>query len=224
MNFTPENLKKLTNVNIVSLKRYGKKFQLALFPNKLYEYRNNITTDLSQILHTKQIFKNVSKGELCNKKDLAMFNCSHDEIIELILKYGIEQKDIKTRLHELNQIEKEIVQIIKTRIMDQHMKYLDDSVAFSLIKCYPIDINKNPKVQANDIIKMLLHKGYKKIKMKIRIETPDYKLPDIIKYEIIDGVIHIDTDDYKEFEKYCKSKNYKFTISLKEDVGEEEIF
>lgn len=61
--FLPENQKRLTNVSVVSLKKFGKRYELAVYPNKLYEYRNGMNTPLSEILHTDQIFVNVSKGK-----------------------------------------------------------------------------------------------------------------------------------------------------------------
>lgn len=61
--FLPENQKRLTNVSVVSLKKFGKRYELAVYPNKLYEYRNGMNTPLSEILHTDQIFASVSKGK-----------------------------------------------------------------------------------------------------------------------------------------------------------------
>lgn len=40
--FTPVNQVKLTNVSIVRLKKGGKRFELACYPNKVIEWRNKV--------------------------------------------------------------------------------------------------------------------------------------------------------------------------------------
>lgn len=62
--FLPENRKRLTNVCVVSLKKFGRRYEVAVYPNKLYEYRNGITPAITDIVHTDQIFSSVSKGKL----------------------------------------------------------------------------------------------------------------------------------------------------------------
>ncbi len=76
--FTPVNQIRLTNVAIVRLKRGGKRFELAAYPNKVQSWRNGLYActlpgctgwwltacsekSLDDVLQTPTVFINVSK-------------------------------------------------------------------------------------------------------------------------------------------------------------------
>jgi len=40
--FTPTNQKRLTNVAVVRLKKGGKRFEIACYPNKVTSWRNKV--------------------------------------------------------------------------------------------------------------------------------------------------------------------------------------
>ena len=40
--FTPTNQKRLTNIAIVRLKKGGKRFEIATYPNKVSQWRNKM--------------------------------------------------------------------------------------------------------------------------------------------------------------------------------------
>ena len=40
--FTPTNQKRLTNVAVVRLKKAGKRFEIACYPNKVTSWRNKV--------------------------------------------------------------------------------------------------------------------------------------------------------------------------------------
>ncbi|EPR78068.1 Shwachman-Bodian-Diamond syndrome like protein [Spraguea lophii 42_110] len=73
-----EKTKKLINVSIVTLKKYNKRYELAVIPNKLLLYREN-KIELSEVLHTWTIFKDVSEGTICSKEDLALFYSNNNK-------------------------------------------------------------------------------------------------------------------------------------------------
>ena len=44
--FTPTNQKRLTNVAVVRLKKGGKRFEIACYPNKVTSWRNKVYVSL----------------------------------------------------------------------------------------------------------------------------------------------------------------------------------
>ena len=87
---TPQNQKLLTNVQVVRLKKGGKKFELACYPNKIMNFRAKQETRLEQVLQIDRIYSDVEKGEAAKKKELqnVFGNLSNDEIIMEILMKG----------------------------------------------------------------------------------------------------------------------------------------
>lgn len=222
--FLPESQKKLTNVSVVSIRKFGKRYEVAVYPNKLYEYRNGITTTVSEIVHTDQIFTNVSKGEVCPDSLLQKFNKPKHRIIEEILLKGIEQKDTKTRNFELKKAENEIVHFIQTRILNKG-KYMNVDTIRKLLRSFKIEPG-NSKTQAQSIIKALTKMGYEKIKMIIEV-ADEKEIPRIAKEvdsEVVLGtIIKISTDAYREFKSFCAKNNIRFKILENEEVDEEYI-
>ena len=83
--FTPINQVKLTNVSVVKLKKAGKRFELACYKNKLFDYRSGSTTNLDEILQSQHVFSNVGKGLLASSADLKTAfgsETTNDEIIQ----------------------------------------------------------------------------------------------------------------------------------------------
>jgi ribosome maturation protein SDO1 len=86
----PVNIKLLTNVAIVRLKKGNRKFELAAYRNKVINWRNKQEHDLNEVLQIDQIFADVAKGEKATKKDLekAFGKLSEEDIIMEILNKG----------------------------------------------------------------------------------------------------------------------------------------
>ena len=66
----PVNVKLLTNVAIVRLKKQKRNFELACYRNKVINWRNKQEDDLNEVLQIDQIFADVAKGEKATKDDL----------------------------------------------------------------------------------------------------------------------------------------------------------
>jgi ribosome maturation protein SDO1 len=66
----PVNVKLLTNVAIVRLKKQKRNFELACYRNKVINWRNKQEDDLNEVLQIDQIFADVAKGEKATKEDL----------------------------------------------------------------------------------------------------------------------------------------------------------
>ena len=67
---SPSNQKRLTNVAVVRLKRGGKTFELACYPNKVTSWREGVESDLDEVLQQRIIFGNVSKGVQAKQADI----------------------------------------------------------------------------------------------------------------------------------------------------------
>jgi ribosome maturation protein SDO1 len=167
--FTPLNVKKLTNVSIVTLKKFGKRYELAIYPNKLYEYQKGITTNLNEILLSNTIYKNVSKGEICSKEDLKKFNTNNEDIIKYILDFGKEQKNEITREKETSMTEKEIIDLIKKKVMKNN-KFMNYNELKDLINKVHNIKPGNSKKQSQEIIFKLEKEGIERVKYKVEIK------------------------------------------------------
>jgi ribosome maturation protein SDO1 len=62
--------KRLTNIAVVRLKRCGKRFEVACYKNKVYDWRSGAETDLDEVVQTLDIFTNVNKGQFAKTEDL----------------------------------------------------------------------------------------------------------------------------------------------------------
>eukprot|EP00889_Picochlorum_renovo_P005170 jgi/Picre1/32200/NNA_007546.t1 len=61
--FQPIGQKRLTNVAVVRYKKFGKRFEIACYKNKILNWRNGIEKDLDEVLQTTTVFSNVSKAD-----------------------------------------------------------------------------------------------------------------------------------------------------------------
>jgi len=202
--FTPVNQIRLTNVAIVRLKKGGKRFEIACYPNKVQQYRDKIETDLSEVLQVDKIFINVSKGQIARKEDLEKAFGSDDEkkAVEQILQKGEIQVSGKERDLMHDKMFKDIATIIAEKCVDPETKRpLTVSLLERAMKDIHYSVNqaRNTKQQALDVIKLL--------KDKIPIERAQMRLK--ISLHAIDGkeikeelqtkqLIHIEKEDIME--------------------------
>uniref|UniRef100_A0A0B7B1L1 Ribosome maturation protein SDO1/SBDS N-terminal domain-containing protein n=1 Tax=Arion vulgaris TaxID=1028688 RepID=A0A0B7B1L1_9EUPU len=108
----PTGQKRLTNVAIVRLKKGGKRFEIACYPNKVTSWRNKIETDIDEVLQTQKVFTNVSKGEFAKLTELKKIFDTDDEpeICKLILSKGELQVSEKERAAQLDEMFRDIAQ------------------------------------------------------------------------------------------------------------------
>lgn len=212
--FTPENIKKLTNVSIVSLKTRDHRFELALFPNKFYEYQHNLERDLEKILHTDVIFKDVSKGQIAAKDTIAheFPKMAHESVVRFILTHGVEKKSEKTRLYELNKKEREIAVVVSKKVLFEGRNLSSErAVDVMKEKGLSVCLRKDAKVQANGMIKVLLEDcrfTVKKIKVELISEN---------------RIVEMSGDEFNRFKEESERNNVKFVILQDECINEEEI-
>ncbi|VDK18867.1 unnamed protein product [Anisakis simplex] len=67
---TPTNVKLLTNVAVVRMKKCGKRFEIACYKNKVVNWRNRVEKDIDEVLQTPTVFTNVSKGLVAKREEL----------------------------------------------------------------------------------------------------------------------------------------------------------
>ena len=176
--FTPVNQVKLSNISVVRYKKGGKRFELACYKNKVTDYRNGLDTNIDNILQIDHIFSNVSKGQVANKKDLEVFNMSEPEIIKEILSKGELQLGNLERKDQYSQKSKEIATWISENTVNPSTKktYSLGIIEKALAEVhFSININKNTKHQAIEIIKLIQTQkilDIERIQLKIRVFMP----------------------------------------------------
>jgi ribosome maturation protein SDO1 len=160
--FTPINQVKLTNVSIVKLKKAGKRFELACYKNKLFDYRSGSTTNLDEILQSLHVFSNVGKGLLASSADLkAAFGpeASKDAIIKEILEKGEVQVGEREREHQLGTMFREIASMVSERCLNPTTKlpYPVSVIERAMTEelHYSVKFDKSAKQQALEVIKLL---------------------------------------------------------------------
>lgn len=235
--FLPENQKKLTNVSIVTLKKFNKKFELAVYPNKLYEYHKNHNIPLLTILHSDKIYKSVATGEECSENDLLLLrnsinndksNVNSTDIIHFILQNGYEQKSYATSQHELENIEKQIVELIQNKVLYNN-SYISKEQLCSFIKKVWVIKNLEPKKQIGGIIKKLVEIGFERVSFKVEVisknfENFDEKILDKkLEFKKDGSFFIVKSDVLPEFVEFCESKGFNCIVTKNEIVEEEEI-
>ena len=89
--FTPTNQKRLTNVAVVRLRKGGKRFEIACYPNKVTAWRDHLEKDLDEVLQARAVFLNVSKGEGAKKDELAKA-FGHDDVDKICIEVRFFEK------------------------------------------------------------------------------------------------------------------------------------
>ncbi|KAI8048829.1 SBDS protein C-terminal domain-containing protein [Syncephalis plumigaleata] len=178
--FQPSNQIKLTNVSIVRLKKGGKRFEVACYKNKVMEWRNNVETDLDEVLQIHSVFVNVSKGQVASKADLT--KCfkkdNDDEIIREILAKGEMQVSDRERSHQLENLHRDIITTVAEKCVNPETKrpYTVTMIESAVEQLHlSVNPNRSAKQQALDVIRQLQEKQIIPIaraQMRIRITMP----------------------------------------------------
>ncbi|KAI9296096.1 Shwachman-Bodian-diamond syndrome protein [Neoconidiobolus thromboides FSU 785] len=201
--FQPSNQIKLTNVSIVKLRKGGKRFEIACYKNKVMEWRNQVETDLDEILQINSIFTNVSKGQLANTEDLTKCFKTEDKekIILEILKKGELQVGEKERANALETLSKDIASLVADMCVNPTNKrpYTVSMIEKAIADLhYSINPNKNAKQQALEIIRQLQDKKtipIARAQMRIRITLPG-KEAKKLKENLLPNISKVEEEDF----------------------------
>jgi ribosome maturation protein SDO1 len=174
---TPQNQKRLTNVAIVRLKKGGMRVEVACYPNTVEAYRDKIETDLDNVLQSRQIFVNVSKGQLAKLEEIEKAFATSDEKVilqEIVLK-GELQIGEKERELGLQKIRKEICSCLAAMSVNPNTLR---PYAVTLIEKvmqdvhFKVDPRKPAKKQAKELLEVLSKNGQlpiQRAKMRLKI-------------------------------------------------------
>jgi ribosome maturation protein SDO1 len=163
---SPQNFKLLTNVAVVRLKKGGKRFEIACYPNTVLGWREGVQKDLSEVLQVRAVFSNVSKGVTAKKNELqqAFGTADADAVCRMILEKGELQLGDKERKRQLETTFRGIATIVAEKCVNPETqcpltvsiveKAMRDDIHFSIAP------RKSAKQQALEVIRMLKESGF----------------------------------------------------------------
>ncbi|CAG0882685.1 unnamed protein product [Cyprideis torosa] len=182
--FTPTNQKLLTNVAVVRYKRAGLRFEIACYKNSVLDWRRNIETDLDEVLQSRAIFENVSKGRQAKKEDIhkAFPDMKEEDIIKEILKKGELQISEKERHAAQEETLKAVATFVAETCVNPTTKR---PYTVSMIEKAMKDIHfgvkprQNTKQAANELVKSLKESGHfpiekAQMRLKLTFLSSDY--------------------------------------------------
>lgn len=177
---TPQNQKVLTNVCVVRLKKGGKRFEIACYPNTVVAWRTGAQKDLSEVLQASAVFTNVSKGVSARKDEMqrAFGTADVDAVVREILATGELQVGDMERRAMLDATFKDIATIVSEKCVNPRTQR---PVPVTLVERamrdvlhYSVVPRKNAKQQALDVIRLLREKGFPiaRAPMRLRVVAP----------------------------------------------------
>ncbi|XP_002167770.1 ribosome maturation protein SBDS [Hydra vulgaris] len=176
--FTPTNQIRLTNVAIVRQKKFGKRFEIACYKNKVLSWRQGAEKDINEVLQTQQVFTNVSKGQVAKREDLIQAFGTDDEkeCCLKILAKGELQVSEKERSQQFESMYRDIATTVSNKCVNPETKRpYPVGVIESAMKeiHFAVKPNKSTKMQALEVIKLLKASiAIERAEMRIRIILP----------------------------------------------------
>ena len=156
-----ESQERHTNIAVVRLKKGGKRFEVAAYPNKVTSWRQGIEKDLDEVLQVATVFDNVSRGTHAKKDDL-MKVFGTDDVVEcckVILSKGEVQIGEKERELEYSSKFRDIATMVASRCVNSQTGWpftvatietaMRDTIHFAVNPAKPT------KQQATEIIEKL---------------------------------------------------------------------
>lgn len=201
----PTGQKRLTNVAIVRLKKGGKRFEIASYPNKVVSWRNKVETDIDEVLQTHTVFTNVSKGEVAKATDLKnIFGTDNQsEICLQILSKGELQVSEKERHAQLESSFRDIATIVADKCVnpETNRPYTVTMIEKAMKDLhFSVKPTRNTKQQALDVIKQFKEKDIIQIQrayMRLRLSIPS-KEGKKLRSKVKKIAKKIEEDDFEE--------------------------
>mmetsp|Transcript_5433 Transcript_5433/g.7986 ORF Transcript_5433/g.7986 Transcript_5433/m.7986 type:complete len:442 (-) Transcript_5433:254-1579(-) len=175
----PTNQVRLTNVAVVRLTKGGKRFEVACYKNKIVDYRTGKEQNMDEVLQIDNVFTNVSKGILANKKDMKKIFGIDDEtlIIQEILKSGQVQISEKERDAYYENVWREVANFVSEKCVNpsNNRRYTPDMIRQAMKMAeFSAHPTRSVKQQFLDCVKLLIAKGVlpiERAKMHLRIQV-----------------------------------------------------
>ncbi|KAF2271876.1 Shwachman-Bodian-diamond syndrome protein [Westerdykella ornata] len=120
----PSNQIKFTNLAVVRIKKGKKRFELACYKNKVMDWRNEVETDLDNVLQVRTVFANISRTQVASKADVAkeFSGMDEEEVLRFILRKGELQIGEKERHAQLDRVRNEVISMVAAKIVDPKTK------------------------------------------------------------------------------------------------------
>lgn len=211
--FLPENNFKFVNISVVTFKdkNTNEMFEIACFPNKLFEYFKVKTyafleKNKNEILQSEIIFKNITRGEESNKEYLIL-----DKIKDIIEKN--KRNDVQTSFSKNFTNFEEINDFKTIQLLDHHLiciKYiLDNGYERKGKETAKVEIDRLEREIINMLKDKLTYFGY-----VFRTE----KLKELVKkHHIINPIVSSQKqvgEVMKKLEKLKGIERYKYKITF----------
>lgn len=152
--------KERVSFNLARLSKEGKVFEVVVDPDIAIKFRKEKPSDVSEALHSQDVFKDANRGELANENELKDYFKTDNklEICKRILFEGEIQlsQDYREKLRE--EKKNRIIELIHQTAFDPRTNTVHPRQrienAFSEAKIH-VDEYKSAKEQISDIIKKL---------------------------------------------------------------------
>lgn len=172
---------------MVRYKKYGKRFEIACYKNKVMNWRNGVEKDLDEVLQTSTVFSNVSKGILAKREDLIQVFGTDDEekVCMKILSEGEMQVSDKERKQELDTLFRDVAGILSEKCINPKSKkpYTIGVLERALKDIhFSADPKKPAKLQAVEALPLLQVKfPIERAQMQLKIVVPAFVSLDLQK-------------------------------------------
>ncbi|CAH0486193.1 unnamed protein product [Peronospora farinosa] len=167
-----------TNVAVVRMRKGGKRFEIACYKNKVFNWRNGVEEDIDEVLQIAKVYENVSKGKFAKKSDWSKaFDVqSEEQACRFILDHGELQVSEGERKALVENMYRDIATIVADKCVNPTSnRPYPYTVIERVMKeiHYAVIPNRSAKQQALELIKRLPeHIPLARAKMKIQIITP----------------------------------------------------
>ncbi|TKR75887.1 hypothetical protein L596_017116 [Steinernema carpocapsae] len=202
---TPTNVKLLTNVAVVRMKKNGKRFEIACYKNKVVNWRNGTEKNIDEVLQTQNVFTNVSKGQLAKRDELlAAFQMEDQlDICKEILNKGDLQVSDKERQVQSESGFKEVANLIAGMCVNPDTKrpYSPAVIEKALQEHhFSLKSNRSAKQQALECIPKLRETmKIDRAKMRLRVSVPA-KEAKAIHTKLVEKFNEVEVEEWEQGE------------------------
>ncbi|KAK4533717.1 hypothetical protein CCYA_CCYA18G4599 [Cyanidiococcus yangmingshanensis] len=176
--FQPVTQKRLTNVSLVRMRKAGKRFEIACYPNMVMAYREGHVRDLDEVLQVEDVFENVSKGKLASNTDLERCFGTSDRrrvVLEILAKGDLQVSE-RERQYQNTRMLHEIASVVAAKTVSRETKR---PLPVGLIEKalreihFGVQPNRSVKAQALDVIPLLRSQSdldLERARLRLRIQ------------------------------------------------------
>ena len=193
---------KLSNVSIVRMKKGGKRFEIACYPNKVMDYRSGVEKDIDSVIQIEAIYLNTARGDVASSEELlkAFGTQNIREIIEIVLKEGVLQIGEKERNQQAQLLFKDCCNLVSQSTVDPatqrpYTQTMIEKVLQDLH--FNPNPNKNAKQLSLDAIKLIQSSEdsikLSRVRIRVRIST-SLQVAKQIKTQMMDLIFKIDEE------------------------------